>query len=181
MAPVVTIRGSRSAVFFYKALKRELVLRVERGIGAVRSERFRLLWDNIAIWYDIYSFFNRFAEEGVSFPVDTYTSIWSGEQLDEYPPRSIARAYSDIYLNRGMTSKVDLMTRMIQRFDLDGFVLHSNRSCKPYSLGQQVIRKELADRTGKPGLIIEADMADERYYDRKRVSEQIATFMEVLS
>ena len=38
-----------------------------------------------------------------------------------------------------------MMQRMIERYDLDGFVLHSNRSCKPYSLGQQVIQRR-ADR-----------------------------------
>lgn len=185
MAPVVTIRGSSSALGFYRTLKREVVRRVEDGVGAiVPQERTRLMWDNIAIWYDIFKLSSRFAEAGAVFPVDTYTSAWTGslDVADQHSPaRAVARVYSDIYLNRGMEAKLAIMERMVRRFELDGFVLHSNRSCKPYSLGQQVIRRELTARTGKPGLVIEADMVDSRHYDAKRVPSQIAAFLEVLS
>jgi len=181
MAPVVTVRGSRSALGYYRLLKREVVRRLEQGQGAIRRERRRLLWDNIAIWYDIFNFFNRLAAAGVSFPVDTYTSAWTGSiPADSQPAEGVARIYSDIYLNRDMASKVELMSRMIARYELDGFILHSNRSCKPYSLGQQVIHAELLERTGKPGLIIEADMVDSRHYDDKRVASQVSAFLEVL-
>ena len=184
MAPVVTLRGTRSGLGFYRALKREVVARVERGQGAILPrERTRLLWDNIAIWHDIFKLSSRFARAGASFPVDTYTSAWSGAvDLDAAAPaRAVARVYSDIYLNRGMDEKLAAMERMIRRFDLDGFVLHENRSCKPYSLGQQVIRKELTRRTGKPGLVIQADMVDARHYDRRRISPQIDAFLEVFA
>jgi len=181
MAPVVTLRGTRAALSFYRALLGEVARRVERGEGAVRSERRRLLWDNIAIWYTIYAFFNRFAEAGVSFPVDTYTGAWSGTVADEDPATGVARVYSRIYLNLGLEARIAIMERMIARFDCDGFVLHSNRSCKPYSLGQLHVKEELQRRTGRPGLVIEADMVDSRHYDETRVGAQVASFLEVLS
>jgi benzoyl-CoA reductase/2-hydroxyglutaryl-CoA dehydratase subunit BcrC/BadD/HgdB len=181
MAPIVTLRGTRAALDFYSALKRETVQRLERGEGAIVDERRRLLWDNIAIWYDIYGLFNRFAEAGASFPVDTYTSAWTGTlPADVDPARAVARVYSDIYLNRGLEAKVAIMAGMIRRFDLDGFVLHSNRSCKPYSLGQLVIKSELTRQTGRPGLVLEADMTDARHYDSARVAAQVAAFLEIL-
>jgi benzoyl-CoA reductase/2-hydroxyglutaryl-CoA dehydratase subunit BcrC/BadD/HgdB len=180
MAPVVTLRGTSFALSYYRALKREVAGLVERGEGAIEGERVRLLWDNIAIWYDVYGFFNRFAEQGASFPVDTYTSAWSGLIRDDDPARGVARTYSEIYLNRGMETKLAVMTRMIRRYHLDGFVIHSNRSCKPYSLGQLLIKDELTKRTGKPGLVVEADMVDSRHYDRQRVASQVATFLEML-
>lgn len=181
MAPVVTLRGTRAALYFYRSLKREIVTRLERGEGAVRGERRRLLWDNIAIWYTIFALFNRFAEAGVSFPVDTYTSAWTGTVADEEPARGIARVYSQIYLNLGLEARTAIMARMIERFDCDGFVLHSNRSCKPYSLGQLYVKEELTRRTGRPGLVLEADMVDSRHYDEARVAAQVSTFLEVLS
>jgi benzoyl-CoA reductase/2-hydroxyglutaryl-CoA dehydratase subunit BcrC/BadD/HgdB len=181
MAPIVTLRGTRAAVSFYRALKREVAMRVERGEGAILDERRRLLWDNIAIWYDIYGLSNAFSSAGASFPVDTYTSAWTGTLPEGEPPSTaVARVYSRIYLNRGAEAKLAIMERMIRRFDLDGFVLHSNRSCKPYSLGQLAIREELTRRTGRPGLVLEADMADPRHYDERRIREQVAAFLEVL-
>jgi benzoyl-CoA reductase/2-hydroxyglutaryl-CoA dehydratase subunit BcrC/BadD/HgdB len=183
MAPVVTLRGTRWAHAFYRALKREVVARVERGEGAVVGERRRLLWDNIAIWYTIFDLFNSFAAAGVAFPVDTYTSAWTGTVADDEhgAARGVARVYSDIYLNLGMDAKLAIMARMIRRFGCDGFVLHSNRACKPYSLGQLVIKEELQRMTGKPGLVLEADMVDSRHYDERRVGAQVASFLEVLS
>jgi benzoyl-CoA reductase/2-hydroxyglutaryl-CoA dehydratase subunit BcrC/BadD/HgdB len=181
MAPIVTLRGTRVARAFYGALKRETAQRVERGEGAIVDERRRLLWDNIAIWYNIYELNNRFAEGGASFPVDTYTSAWTGTLPEEADAcRGVARVYSDIYLNRGMQAKIDIMASMMDRFELDGFVLHSNRSCKPYSLGQLVIKQELTRRTGRPGLVLEADMTDSRHYDGSRVSAQVSAFLEML-
>jgi benzoyl-CoA reductase/2-hydroxyglutaryl-CoA dehydratase subunit BcrC/BadD/HgdB len=181
MAPVVTLRGTRSALSFYQVLKREIALRVEHGEGAVAGERRRLLWDNIAIWYTIFGLFNRFAKAGASFPVDTYTSAWSGTVEDDEPARGIARVYSQIYLNLGLEARIAIMARMIERFDCDGFVLHSNRSCKPYSLGQLLVKQELQRLTGRPGLVIEADMVDSRHYDETRVAAQVSAFLEVLS
>jgi len=72
------------------------------------------------------------------------------------------------------------MAAMIERFELDGFVLHSNRSCKTYSLGQLLIKRELTRLTGRPALVLEADMVDPRYYDATRVASQVSTFLEVL-
>jgi benzoyl-CoA reductase/2-hydroxyglutaryl-CoA dehydratase subunit BcrC/BadD/HgdB len=181
MAPVVALRGTRLAVRFYRALKREVVGRVERGLGAVREERHRLLWDNIAIWHDLTGLARRFAAAKASFPVDTYTSAWTGMLPEnENPIRAVARVYSDIYLNKSLEERIDIMERMIRRFHLDGFVLHSNRSCKTYSLGQLLVQRELTRRTGKPGLLLEADMVDAREYDAARVGARIDAFLEVL-
>ena len=39
---------------------------------------------------------------------------------------------------------------MIDKYDVDGFVLHSNRSCKPYSFGQLDIQKIVERERGIP-------------------------------
>ncbi|MDD5747701.1 MAG: 2-hydroxyacyl-CoA dehydratase family protein, partial [Actinomycetota bacterium] len=79
---------------------------------------------------------------------------------------------------------IDLMLEKIislmERFHTDGVVMHSNRSCKPYSLGQYDIGREIGSRTGKPVLIIEADMTDSRVYAEAQVRERIEAFIESL-
>ena len=69
---------------------------------------------------------------------------------------------------------------MVKDFHIDGVVLHSNRSCKPYSLGQLVHRKQLLEEDGLPVLVIDADMADSRYIDLPRITNQVDAFVEVL-
>jgi benzoyl-CoA reductase/2-hydroxyglutaryl-CoA dehydratase subunit BcrC/BadD/HgdB len=69
---------------------------------------------------------------------------------------------------------------MIDRYRVDGLVMHSNRSCKPYSFGQYDIRRIVADRRGIPTLIIESDMVDERCFSEGQVETRIEAFMEML-
>ncbi len=183
MAPIVALRGTRAAVRFYRALRREVAGRVARGEGAVPGERRRLLWDGIAIWHDLTGLARAFAGAGVSFPVDTYTSAWTGTLSVEdgtLPARAVARVYSEIFLNKPLAERLEIMAGMMRRFELDGFVLHSNRSCKTYSLGQLVVQRELSRMSGRPGLLLESDMVDARHHDAARTLARVAAFLEVL-
>jgi benzoyl-CoA reductase/2-hydroxyglutaryl-CoA dehydratase subunit BcrC/BadD/HgdB len=69
---------------------------------------------------------------------------------------------------------------MIDKYHADGVVMHSNRSCKPYSLGQYDIQKIVREKKGVPTLMIEADMVDERLFSEKQIHNRIDAFMEML-
>jgi len=58
--------------------------------------------------------------------------------------------------------------------------MHSNRSCKPYSLGQYDIQRIVEKERGIPSLMIEADMVDERSFSESQVATRIDAFMEVI-
>ncbi|MFQ5980526.1 MAG: 2-hydroxyacyl-CoA dehydratase subunit D [Candidatus Heimdallarchaeota archaeon] len=181
MAPVVTRRGTREAVDFYQKLLTEVQDRVTQGIGAIREEKIRLLWDNIPIWFSLYSTFNTLAAQGVVFPADSYTNAWaSAGQFGGDPIEAIAERYSDIYLNKTLNHKIDLMSELIKEFHLDGFILHSDRSCKRYSLGQPISKKIITQRTGVPGVIIEADMVDSRAFSEEQVKTRIEGLLEMI-
>ena len=90
MAPVVSSRGTEHCAEFYETLYEEVEGRVEEGIGAVRDEKIRLLWDNIPPWHTL-KFFNILASRGVSFPADTYTHAWSGSTSCNRAHRHVSR------------------------------------------------------------------------------------------
>jgi benzoyl-CoA reductase/2-hydroxyglutaryl-CoA dehydratase subunit BcrC/BadD/HgdB len=180
MAPIVCLRGTREAQEYYEALHEEISERITRKEGAIVDERVRLLWDNIPVWFDLYGFFNSLAEKGVVFPTDTYTHIWSGVFDKNAPLKSMARVYSSIFLNRGMETRIELIVSMIKKYLLNGFVMHSNRSCKSYSLGQLEIKRRVTERTGIPGIILEGDMCDSRNYDAHATRKRMETYLEIL-
>ena len=72
------------------------------------------------------------------------------------------------------------MANLIEQYGAHGFIMHSNRSCKPYSLGQLDLKREVTRLTGKPGLIIEADHTDSRSYAPKQVEKQIQIFLDII-
>ena len=91
---------------------------------------------------------------------------------------SMVEGYTRIYLNIGVDQMVKIVKKMIKKYDVDGFVMHSNRSCKPYSLGQFDIMRMVQKDTGLPCLMIEADMVDERAFSESQIETRIDAFME---
>jgi benzoyl-CoA reductase/2-hydroxyglutaryl-CoA dehydratase subunit BcrC/BadD/HgdB len=182
MAPVVTLRGTHWAVRYYKKLKKEMDQRVKKGVGAFAREEIRLVWDNIPIWYDIRNLSKLLSSQGAVLVADTYTSAWALDQIDSAQPlmNALAGAYATIHLNRGFGYKVQKMAGLIQKYGAHGFIMHSNRSCKPYSLGQYDLKQEVTRLTGKPGLIIEADHTDSRSYAPEQVEKQIRIFLDII-
>lgn len=180
MAPIVTLRGTREVVDYYRNLKAEIEQRVKERIPAIPEERYRLLWDNIPIWYELRNLGHLFAEEGACLVADTYTTAWAVEIKVEDPINSMAEAYSRIYLNLSIDLMFEKVKTLIERYSVDGVVMHSNRSCKPYSLGQYDIARMISDNTAKPVLVIEADMTDSRVFSSAQVQDRILAFIESL-
>jgi benzoyl-CoA reductase/2-hydroxyglutaryl-CoA dehydratase subunit BcrC/BadD/HgdB len=72
------------------------------------------------------------------------------------------------------------MVDMIQKYQLDGVILHSDRSCKPYSIGQMDQRDRMLRKHDMPALLLEADHNDPRAFSQEQVSRQLAAFIEML-
>jgi benzoyl-CoA reductase/2-hydroxyglutaryl-CoA dehydratase subunit BcrC/BadD/HgdB len=181
MAPIVTLRGTGWAVRYYRKLKREMEERVKRGVGAFGREEIRLIWDNIPIWYDIRNLSKMLSSRGAVLVADTYTSAWALDRADSTQPlKALAEAYATIHLNRDLEYKIKKIADLIENYGAHGFILHSNRSCKPYSLGQLDLKREVTRLTGKPGLMIEADHTDSRSYAPKQVEKQIQIFLDII-
>ena len=152
---------------------------MKEGLGAIRDEKIRLLWDNIPPWHSIFKFFNGLAKQGVVFPADTYTHAWSGRIEGEDLFASAVSIYSNVYLNKGLDAKIDKMCELIKDYNLDGFIMFSVRSCKRYSLGQLVSKEIVSERTGVPGVVIEGDMVDSRVYNDAQIETRVGALLEM--
>ncbi len=183
LALIVTLRGTQQAVDYYKMLLSEMQERVAQGIGAVPNEKYRLLWDNLPVWYRTKWLSDKFAAQDACLVADTYTSAWCGslKYVDENNfLETMAECYSRIYLNIGVDDMARQVMEMVDKYDVDGIVMHSNRSCKPYSLGQYDIQRIVQAKKGIPTVMIEADMCDERVFSEGQMETRIEAFIEVL-
>jgi len=183
MAPVVEMRGERRTVDFYATLLKEVDGRIARGIGVVKDERKRLLWDNLPIWYRLRYLAEYLGKHGIAIVASTYTNAW-GELADLIDTRDpidgMARTYIYPILNRGTGDKLATMKKMIQKYTLDGVILHSDRSCKPYSIGQIDQRDHLIRECEVPALLLEADHNDPRLFTEEQVANRLDAFIEML-
>jgi benzoyl-CoA reductase/2-hydroxyglutaryl-CoA dehydratase subunit BcrC/BadD/HgdB len=183
LALIVTLRGTQIAVDYYKSLLVEMQERVADGVSAVENEQYRLLWDNLPVWFKTKWLSEKFASHNACLVADTYTSAWCGSMKYIKPDDfldTMAEGYSRIYLNIGVDEMAETVIEMVGKYEVDGLVMHSNRSCKPYSLGQYDIQRIVQEKTGIPTLMIEADMVDERSFSESQIETRIDAFMEVL-
>lgn len=183
MAPVVSQRGIPEIVQVYEEVLSEVQQRVDEGLGAITvPEKYRFLFDNIPIWFNLYEFFNSLSAKGVVFPVDTYTQAWS-QKLTETGDllQDAAVTYSNIYLNKTLQHKIDLICTLVNDYKCDGILYHSMRSCKRYSLGQPITRREVTENTGKPGVIVEGDMCDSRNFSEEQAWTRLEALLELIN
>ena len=183
LAPVVSLRGLPSCERYYEGLLAELQERVSRDVAAVPGERHRLMWDNIAIWFALAPLSRLFAEHGCAGVAGTYPNAWAetNHYLDLADPfGSLAKTYALIFLNRGLDYRLGLMEAMGRDYQVDGLVLHSARSCKPYSVGQYDLRRSLAGRLGIKSVVLEGDMTDFRTWSEEQARTRLTAFFESL-
>jgi benzoyl-CoA reductase/2-hydroxyglutaryl-CoA dehydratase subunit BcrC/BadD/HgdB len=183
LAPVVSLRGLPVALDYYRILLRELRQRIERGQGGVQNERVRLLWDNIAIWPRLREFASLFAGRNMCFVTATYTNAWAETapyMEGDDPLEAMAETYSRVILNNSLGHRLALMEGLVRDYHVDGIVIHSARSCKPYSVGQYDLKRFLAERLNIPSVVLEADIADERAFSEEQIRTRLEAFFETL-
>ncbi len=183
MAPIVEMRGEPFTVDYYRTLLAELRQRVARGVGAVRGERKRLLWDNLPIWHRMRWLGDLLAARGVALVASTYTQAWGelAPLIDPaHPLSSAARVYLHPILNRGTGHKLKTMEEMTVTYGADGVILHSDRSCKPYSLGQLDQAERLLAEMSVPALVFEADHSDPRTFSEGQAQTRLDAFLELI-
>lgn len=181
IAPIVTMRGSEACNVYYRELRDELNDRVAKGIGGITNERVRLLWDNLPIWFNVREMSTLLAERGFNFVCATYSNAWAeaGSRIKpDDPIYSTATAYTEVYLNRDLANRLETMKELARDYDVQGAVLHSDRSCKPYSVGQIDVKRRFADDLGIKALVLEADHADQRLYSEEQGTTRLQAFME---
>jgi benzoyl-CoA reductase/2-hydroxyglutaryl-CoA dehydratase subunit BcrC/BadD/HgdB len=183
MAPIVAQRGTRIATDFYRELVAELRERTALGVGSVEPERFRLFWDNLPMWPALRSLSDLLARKGVALVSAFYTHCWTNLAVDPADPFGQwsgdwagFRYATHINLERRIAAYADLA----ERFKLDGFLFHSNLSCKMISQFIPDLKQALHEKTGLPGLVIDADHNDPQRYSISSLMLRIEAFVEML-
>ena len=82
---------------------------------------------------------------------------------------------------RGIRQKIEFVTKLVERFSIDGLVMQRTRTCLVANMGQDDITEALIAKTGLPAVALEADICDSRYYSDIEFNSKIEAFMEILA
>ena len=142
MALIVCMRGNEKAVEFFTLLRDEIAEKAARGEGYLENEKYRILWDGIPFWFNLRAMFRSLKNYDACLVGSTYPDNWV-LPYDVNDLRSMAKAYTSIFINRNFDYRVKNMMRLIDKYDVDGVIFHSNRSCKPKILPNMLCPERL--------------------------------------
>lgn len=181
MGPIVCLKGTKAAADVYESLYAELSERVSEGYSAAGHERYRLVWDNIPFWFALGSTVRRLSELGAVLVGATYLYHWVRHLDPDKPLETLAFAFStSVTMNSGIEHKIDKIGGILKKYQADGLIIHSNRSCKPDSVGSLDLQREIKSRLGIPVLMVDGDHTDPRAFSDAVVQTRIEAFIESL-
>ena len=181
MGPAVVLRGTQEAVDYYKLLVAELEDRISQGMAAVDGERLRLYWEGMPIWGKLSPLGNLFLQARACVVASTYCNSWIFEDLDPADPfRSMARAYSSIFICRSEREKEAYIERMAKRYKIDGILYHDAKTCPNNSNNRYGLPQRVREKLGLPYLVIHGDLNDLRMYSEEQTRTNIEAFIEQL-
>ena len=179
MGPAVVLRGTQTAVEYYRVLLAELRQRVQDGVGAVDGECARIYWEGMPVWGRLRQHSEMFADLGANVLASTYCSSWIFPAFDGRDPiRSMAKAYLELFIVRSDAYKETYLQAMLERFRIDGIIYHDAKTC-PYNTNSRYgMPKRLERATGVPSLVISGDLNDLRCLSDEQTRTNAEAFIE---
>ena len=184
-------RGTDDAIDYYRFLRAEVEQRIAEGKGPVTPdgdmgpERYRLVVEGPPNYTNFRQFWKMFYDEGAVVVASSYTKVGGtydyGFRHDPARPlESLAEYCLNVYTNRSLPMRVDMLARYVEEYQADGLLINSIKSCNSFSAGQLLIMREVEKRTGKPAAFIETDLVDPRYFSAANVKNRLESYFQMI-
>lgn len=133
------------------------------------------------IWGKLRAFSEQFAELETCVVASTYCNSWIFSAFDENSPfESMARGYTEIFINRSEPAKEEYIQRMVEEYQVDGIIFHDSKTCPNNSNARYGMPQRLEKELGVPTLTIDGDLNDLRMYSEEATRTSIEAFIEQL-
>ena len=184
-------RGTQDAVDYYGFLRQEVEARIREGKGPVtpdgdmKQEKYRLVVEGPPNYTHFRQFWKMFYDEGAVVVASSYTKVGGtydfGFRHDpDKPLESLAEYCLNVYTNRNLPMRVDMLVDYVNEYQADGLLINSIKSCNSFSAGQLLIMREVEKRTGKPAAFIETDLVDPRYFSAANVKNRLESYFQMV-
>ncbi len=184
-------RGTDDAIDYYRFLREEVEQRIKEGKGPVTpdgdmgKERYRLVVEGPPNYTNFRQFWKMFYDEGAVVVASSYTKVGGtydfGFRHDPSRPlESLAEYCLNVYTNRNLPQRVDMLENYVNEYEADGLLINSIKSCNSFSAGQLLMMREVEKRTGKPAAFIETDLVDPRYFSAANVKNRLESYFQMI-
>jgi benzoyl-CoA reductase/2-hydroxyglutaryl-CoA dehydratase subunit BcrC/BadD/HgdB len=173
LVPIVLMKGHSKTVEYYEELLAEL-----KSDYSGRTVEKRLLWLGYPFWFLRGKY--PYIHESAGIVMDIYTTQWLLDYSGESSMEKLANAYSKIYINMSLDRKIKYIERTISEYEIDGVIIHLNKSCKRDSTSLVLVNQYIKENLNIPAVVIESDMANPDWYNSESINLNIDAFLELL-
>ncbi len=187
----IGFRGSSEAVEYYGELYKEILERVDKGLGPVtpegelKDEQFRLVVEGPPNWTSFREFWKLFYDYGAVIVASSYTKVGGMYEMGfrhdpDRPLESLSEYCMTCYTNLNLPQRIDLLEKYITDYHADGFLVNSIKSCNSFSAGQLLMMRKLEEKLEIPVGFIESDLVDPRYFSYANIKNRLESFFQML-
>lgn len=188
--PLLAIRllpGTQKGVDYLTELRDELQERVNKGIGAIKDERFRVMWSSFNPFFDP-TLMTRMQAKYGAVSVCDMLSHWRGDprwMIDPDDPLECL-AYRTVLApgNCQFSSGLDVgnnLSDKARRFKVDAAIFNNNFGCKTGAAYGPIIKDELVRQVQVPTLTLDCDVIDHTFISKAEVESQMDSFFEMVA
>jgi benzoyl-CoA reductase/2-hydroxyglutaryl-CoA dehydratase subunit BcrC/BadD/HgdB len=178
--------GTQQAVDFLTSLRDELQERVDNGIGAVKDERFRVIWSSFTPFWDP-TLLGFLQQKYGAVSVGEVLAIWRGSaqwMLDPDDPLGNLAYKSQLAPgNCQYAPSQDWAGNVVdqaRRVKADGAIFNNNWGCKQASGVGPLVRDELMRHCNVPSVQLNVDVIDSTFVTRAEIESQFDSFFEMV-
>ncbi|MHA1372081.1 MAG: 2-hydroxyacyl-CoA dehydratase, partial [Promethearchaeota archaeon] len=137
----------------------------------------------IPMWYSI-KFFHELANYGAVVTYEPYTFSFGPRKmikktLDE-TLREVAKMMIFIPYNYSLEKRIRYFEDVIDKYKIDGVILHSNMSCRPSCAGMIDLKNAIQRDKGIPVWLMDCDQNDPRAYAEAPMKARMEAFIELM-
>lgn len=182
VAHINFLPASQELVDFFAAVKAEIQQRVDEGLGALRTERYRLYFDGFMNWNKLGFLAKKFAAHDVAVVAGRYNehAFWQEPQLIDVDEPLLGQAQNHLLcpMNHATRTIEHLVLRDCENYNVDGIVFHSTRTCRAFTNPQRLVARAAQQKKGLPSIFFEGDIADASFYKDEILESRLAAMLE---
>jgi benzoyl-CoA reductase subunit B len=186
IAPVFYLMGKPGTIEYYQDLEAELQARAEKGISSLLpEEKYRVYWDGWIPWSFLGVLSRKLLSQGAIPVVGRYPFEFfpNAEHID--PSRPIDTLVEQWYTHHmacGSSPEFALhfIEEAVQKYKVDGLIMYAARTCRLWNLGQLEIINEMERKYGIPGVVLEADMLDPKFFSDAQIDTRLQALFEMI-
>jgi len=196
MLPLFYMSTDPETTDFVKELYREVKERVDKSVGAIENEKYRMMFGEIPPWHSMSLFDDLASEYGIAVVTEGYIyhfNIPPAEEELENASDIIERICYWTYnhfvekwrlnalkMNVEPGYFVQPYLDMAQEYNIDGAIFHTLLSCRPACYTMLHTANLLREKLNIPSIFIEGDMVDLRVFNEQEAKDRIGAFLDTM-